>query len=109
MDGEAAISAITTLKPDVALLDIGMPKANGYDVARRIREAPGGHRVYLVALTGWGQDSDKRRAEEAAFDTHLVKPVPPEALDQLLAAIAGARPVDATIASVTAASSARAR
>ena len=64
-----------------------MPNANGYEVARRIRAHAWGEDVYLVALTGWGQDADKRRAREAGFDAHLVKPVPPETLDELLATI----------------------
>jgi CheY-like chemotaxis protein len=85
-DGEAAIGLAEKLRPEVALLDIGMPKANGYEVARRIREQEWGKRVFLVALTGWGQEGDRRRAREAGFDAHLVKPVPPESLDRLLAA-----------------------
>ena len=95
-DGEAAIHAIVTLLPQVALLDIGMPKANGYEVARRIRAHGCGKEVYLVALTGWGQEGDKRRAEEAGFDAHLVKPIPPETLDRLLATIAGFSAASAT-------------
>jgi len=90
-DGEAAVSAAEELTPDVALLDIGMPQANGYEVARRIRDQPWGRRIYLVALTGWGQDGDRRRAAEAGFDAHLVKPVPPEALDRLLDTVSGSR------------------
>ena len=84
-DGEAAITCAEQTMPEVALLDIGMPKANGYEVARRIREHPWGKSIYLIALTGWGQDEDKRRAREAGFDAHLVKPVPPGTLDRLLA------------------------
>jgi len=84
-DGESAVRCAETLEPDVALVDIGMPRANGYEVASRIREQPWGKGIYLVALTGWGQEDDKRRAHEAGFDAHLVKPVPPEALDRLLA------------------------
>jgi PAS domain S-box-containing protein len=90
-DGEAAISAAQQLLPDVALLDIGMPKADGYEIARRIRDHAWGKGIYLVALTGWGQQSDKRQAEEAGFDAHLVKPVPPETLDRLLASVGGSR------------------
>jgi CheY-like chemotaxis protein len=86
-DGEAAVRSVETHLPQVALLDIGMPKLNGYDVARRIRTHAWGKQVYLVALTGWGQADDKRRAEEAGFDAHLVKPIPPETLDRLLATI----------------------
>ena len=87
-DGEAAINSVKELMPHVALLDIGMPKANGYEVARQVREHVWGRQGYLVALTGWGQEADKRRAHEAGFDAHLVKPVPPEMLDRLLASIA---------------------
>ncbi len=90
-DGNAAIGAIEELRPDVALLDIGMPGANGYEVARRVREHAWGKQVHLVALTGWSQPADRRRAEEAGFDAHLVKPVPPEALDRLLATMSGPR------------------
>ncbi|HXG04329.1 MAG TPA: response regulator [Candidatus Binatia bacterium] len=71
---------------DVALIDIGLPDVDGYDVARRIRATPHGKSAYLIALTGYGQAEDRRRAEEAGFDTHLVKPVDPEALVSLLAA-----------------------
>ena len=90
-DGDAAIAAIEELRPDVALVDIGMPGANGYEVARRVREHPWGEQVHLVALTGWGQPADRRRAEEAGFDAHLVKPVPPEALERLLTTMSGPR------------------
>jgi PAS domain S-box-containing protein len=91
-DGDAAVAAAARLRPDVALVDIGMPKRNGYEVARRIREQPWGADVHLVALTGWGQQSDKRQAQEAGFDLHLVKPVAPERLDRLLAEVAASRP-----------------
>ncbi len=86
-DGEAALRSIEELMPDVALLDIGMPKANGYEVASRIREKPWGRQIFLVALTGWGQDSDKLRAQQAGFDKHLVKPVAPETIEELLATL----------------------
>ena len=69
---------------DVALIDIGLPDFDGYDVARRIRATPQGKTAYLVALTGYGQPDDRRRAEQAGFDTHLVKPVDPDALVKLL-------------------------
>jgi PAS domain S-box-containing protein len=88
-DGQAAMTSAEELKPDVALLDIGMPKANGYEVARHIREHLWGKRIYLVALTGWGQEADKRRAQDVGFDAHLVKPVAPEAINRLLATISG--------------------
>jgi len=84
-DGEQAAALAAEAKPDVALLDIGMPRLNGYDAARRIRARPETRRTFLVAVTGWGQEDDRRRATEAGFDAHLVKPVSPEALNQLLA------------------------
>ncbi|HTU68078.1 MAG TPA: ATP-binding protein [Steroidobacteraceae bacterium] len=84
-DGQAALQAYAERKPDVALLDIGMPKTNGLDVARQIRAQPGGDDVLLVAITGWAQDSDKERSRSAGFDHHLTKPIEPEALIQLLA------------------------
>jgi two-component system CheB/CheR fusion protein len=84
-DGLAAVALAEAYRPDVALLDIGMPGLDGYEVARRIRAQPWGKAMALVALTGWGQDEDKRRAEEAGFDRHVTKPVDPGALGQLLA------------------------
>jgi len=84
-DGVEAVEAATTLQPDVILLDLGLPRLNGYEAARQIREhqaQPG--RPLLVALTGWGQDEDRRRTEEAGFDAHLVKPVDEAALRALL-------------------------
>ena len=84
-DGEAALRVLETQTFDVALLDIGMPQTNGYEVARRIRASPGGGGVTLVAITGWGQDSDKAFSKAAGFDHHLTKPVAPEMLIRLLA------------------------
>jgi CheY-like chemotaxis protein len=83
-DGDAALAAYGQGKPDVVLLDIGMPVMDGYDVARRLREQDGDHRAVLVALTGWGQEGDRRRAREAGFDHHLVKPAKLPALRALL-------------------------
>jgi CheY-like chemotaxis protein len=83
-DGEAALRSAEAIRPDVALIDIGMPKANGYQVAQRIRENAWGDRIFLVALTGWGQESDRQRAKEAGFDLHLLKPVSPETIEELL-------------------------
>jgi len=82
-DGVAALDAFASRRPDVALLDIGMPKANGYDVARQMR-AKGGEQVLLIAITGWAQDSDKARSRAAGFDHHLTKPIEPDTLIQLL-------------------------
>jgi CheY-like chemotaxis protein len=87
-DGQEAVEKAAALRPDVILLDIGMPKLNGYDACRRIREQPWGRAVVLVAVTGWGQDEDKRRSREAGFDHHLVKPVDADALQELLAGLA---------------------
>jgi PAS domain S-box-containing protein len=70
--------------PELILLDLGMPHMNGYDTAARIREQPWGRKVLLVALTGWGQESDRQRSHEAGFDHHLVKPVEVEVLERLL-------------------------
>ena len=72
--------------PDVALVDIGLPEVDGYEVARRIR-AMGPRRPYLIALTGYGQPDDVKRAREAGFDTHLLKPVDPEALVRVLSSL----------------------
>jgi signal transduction histidine kinase/ActR/RegA family two-component response regulator len=82
--GRAAVSAVETFRPDVALLDIGMPDMDGYAVAREIRQQRGGVDTYLVAITGWGQQEDKRRALEAGFATHATKPVNPDLLRDLL-------------------------
>ena len=85
-DGLAAVEAAARLDLDVILLDIGLPVMNGYEAARRIREQRSQkRRPLLVALTGWGQDEDRRRSEEAGFDAHLVKPVDEAVLDRLLA------------------------
>ena len=79
-DGAAGLQVAAATRPEVVLLDIGLPEMNGYEVARRIRLEPWGERMALVALTGWGQDEDKRRSQEAGFDHHLVKPVDPSLL-----------------------------
>jgi CheY-like chemotaxis protein len=86
-DGESALHVGTEFRPRVAILDIAMPGTNGYDVARALRRRQG-EQVTLVALTGWGQDADRRRASEAGFDHHLTKPVDPGTLNTLLAEVA---------------------
>jgi PAS domain S-box-containing protein len=83
--GRAALSLAQTFRPDVAILDIGMPELSGYDVAKELRREPWGARMCLVALTGWGQDEDRQRAKNAGFDRHLTKPVDADALELLLA------------------------
>jgi PAS domain S-box-containing protein len=86
-DGASAVKIGEEFRPRVAVLDIAMPGTDGYDVARAIRRQQGG-KVTLVALSGWGQETDRRRAMESGFDYHLVKPVDPNALNQLLAEVA---------------------
>ncbi len=83
-NGALALESAERNLPEVALLDIGMPKLDGYEVARRIRAQPWGRTITLVALTGWGQDSDRRRSGEAGFDSHLVKPLDLDKLMELL-------------------------
>lgn len=84
-DGLEAIESAGNLRPDVILMDIGMPKLNGYDAARRIRQEPWGHNVLMVATTGWGKEEDRRRSKEAGFDLHLVKPIDISAVQEVLA------------------------
>jgi signal transduction histidine kinase len=86
-NGSLALESAERHLPEVALLDIGMPLLDGYEVARRIRAQAWGKRITLVALTGWGQDSDRRRSQEAGFDSHLVKPLDLDKLTQLLAGL----------------------
>src|SRR5688572_13369339 len=86
-DGVAALRCAEQLLPDAVLLDIGLPGQNGYEVCRGIREQPWGKRMVLIALTGWGQDNDRRQAEQAGFDSHIVKPVDFEGLLRMLEAL----------------------
>ena len=83
-DGQETVEAAGWFRPDVALLDIGMPKRNGYEAARCIREGAWGKNVFLVAITGWGQPQDVERSRDAGFDRHLVKPVEIPTLQALL-------------------------
>ena len=83
-DGAEALAAAAGFNPDFAFLDIGMPKVHGYEVARRLRDMPATAECVLVAVTGWGQEDDRRRAREAGFDRHLVKPVDPQDIDVIL-------------------------
>jgi signal transduction histidine kinase len=84
-DGAAALELAGQVRPDVAVLDIGMPGLTGYEVAERIRAEPWGRGMLLIAVTGWGQKSDKARAQIAGFDHHLTKPMDPTELEQLVA------------------------
>jgi DNA-binding response OmpR family regulator len=79
------LEAAEKFRPDVVLLDIGLPKLNGYDVARLIREQSWGKHIALIALTGWGQEEDRRRSVDAGFDMHMVKPADLNMLTKLLA------------------------
>jgi signal transduction histidine kinase len=91
-DGEAAVRAAVDFNPQVVLLDIGMPKLNGYEACRQIREQPGGTGMTVVAVTGWGQADDRRKSQDAGFDHHLVKPVNPGELVELIGGVATGQP-----------------
>jgi PAS domain S-box-containing protein len=84
-DGQRGVDVAEEFRPDVVLFDIGLPKLNGYEACRCIREQPWGRGVVLIAVTGWGQEEDRRRSHEAGFDRHMVKPVDPQELLKLLA------------------------
>ena len=84
-NGNEVIAQVFEQQPDVILMDIGMPRLNGYDAARRIRQEPWGHEVLMVATTGWGKEEDRRRSKEAGFDLHLVKPIDISAVQEVLA------------------------
>ena len=88
-DGGAAVAVAPEFAPDIVLLDIGLPVLNGYAVVQTLRAQPGFAHVHFAALTGWGQDEDRRKARDAGFDSHFTKPLDPEALTELLAAVAG--------------------
>jgi CheY-like chemotaxis protein len=83
-DGVEALAVAESFHPDAVLLDIGMPGLNGYEVCRKLRERPATSKAMIVALTGWGQEEDRRRSREFGFDQHLVKPVEPSTLEALL-------------------------
>jgi DNA-binding response OmpR family regulator len=89
-DGIEALLAGREFQPDIVLLDIGLPRLSGYDVARKVRQETWGSRVTLIAVTGWGEAEDIDRSREAGFDHHLVKPVEPATLAALLRQPTGA-------------------
>jgi two-component system CheB/CheR fusion protein len=84
---EAALETAKEFRPQIVLLDVGIPQMDGYEIARRLRSAPETRGTILVAVTGWGQSEDRRRSKEAGFDYHLVKPVDPATLRRLLQAL----------------------
>ncbi|MGP0069002.1 MAG: response regulator [Isosphaeraceae bacterium] len=84
-DGPSALELLKGYRPEMIFLDIGMPGMDGYELARRVRQMGGTEHVVLAALTGWGQDGDRRRSKNAGIDHHLVKPPEPKALEELLA------------------------
>jgi signal transduction histidine kinase len=86
-DPQAAVEGVAQFEPEVVFLDIGMPGLNGYELARRLRAAPGGRGLVLVAVTGWGQPEDRRRTREAGFDHHLVKPPEIDAIQRVCASV----------------------
>ncbi|MHC5539611.1 response regulator, partial [Singulisphaera rosea] len=90
-DGPEALRLLANFRPQLILLDLGLPGMSGYEVARRIRESTELRGVTLVALTGWGQEEDRRRTREAGFDHHLVKPADPDELERIVGSI---RPMD---------------
>jgi CheY-like chemotaxis protein len=88
-DGPTALSAVPQFQPQVVFLDLGMPGMDGFETAAQMRAAPGGDRLSIVALTGWGEKEDRERTEHAGFAAHLIKPVN---VDQLEAALKGLLP-----------------
>jgi CheY-like chemotaxis protein len=86
-DGAQALETAAQFRPDIALLDIGMPKLNGYEVARHVRRQPWGRNMLLIALTGWGGADHRQQTAQSGFDHHLTKPVDPAALTRLLASL----------------------
>jgi len=86
-DGQEALAAAETLRPDLILLDLELPRLNGYEVARRIRREPWGRQIVLAAQTGYGQVEYRTRSKEAGFDHHLIKPVSQETLRELIATL----------------------
>jgi CheY-like chemotaxis protein len=87
-DGADALRVATQMRPDIVLLDIGLPGIDGYELARRLREAPETQAAQLVAVTGYGQQKDRERSLAAGFDMHLVKPVDPLQLREVLGHVA---------------------
>jgi CheY-like chemotaxis protein len=90
-DGLEAVAAAETLRPEVILMDVGMPRLNGLDATKRIREQPWGKAMAIIALTGWGHETDRERSRSAGCDGHLVKPVNLTDLKKMIADVRGSR------------------
>jgi CheY-like chemotaxis protein len=90
-DGKSALELFGSFAPEAMVLDLGMPVIDGFEVARRVRALPGGERIALVALSGWGQDKDRERTAQAGFDVHLLKPVDVERVVSVLRGLDGMR------------------
>jgi PAS domain S-box-containing protein len=90
-DGQEGVELAGEFRPDVLLFDIGLPKLNGYEACRLIRQQPWGGKVVMIAVTGWGQEEDRQRSYDAGFDHHMVKPVDPSSLMTLLSELSGAK------------------
>jgi CheY-like chemotaxis protein len=90
-DGMAAIEAVDRFRPDLILLDIGLPKLDGFEVAEQLRARPDGDALFLVAITGWARDEEKQRAKSVGFDEHMTKPVDPNRLETLIRSICARR------------------
>lgn len=84
-DGQEALERAAAIRPEIIILDIGLPKLNGYEVCRSIREQPWGRPITMVAVTGWAREEDRQKSEEAGFNGHLAKPVDHRALTELVA------------------------
>jgi two-component system CheB/CheR fusion protein len=89
-DGPAALAAALAFCPEVVLCDLGLPGMNGYELARQLRQQEGSNKSELIAITGYGQEEDQRRAQEAGFDHHMTKPVDPAVLAKLLSSLVDA-------------------
>jgi CheY-like chemotaxis protein len=86
-DGYSALAMLAQFPADVGLFDIGLPGLDGYELARRVRRDPVAGRMYLIAVTGWGQENDRQRAQESGFDAHVAKPTDPEEITRMLASV----------------------
>jgi len=84
-DGEEALERAAAIRPEIIILDIGLPKLNGYEVCRSIREQPWGQPITMVAVTGWAREEDRQKSQEAGFNGHLIKPVDHRVLTKLVA------------------------